>query len=237
MNTSDSMVEITVSGIRMSAFLSQPMEKGPFPAVVVIQEAFGLNNHIKNVAKRFAAEGYVGLAPDFYARQGGKVVPYSDLDAAIKLMNGIKDDLFLKDFNAAMSFLKGKDFVKADRIGVVGFCMGESLSFLAACSNKDIRAAVVFYGGRIGNFIDRIPGVRYPMLGNFGETDTSPSPEVVNKVSKELSKHGKTHDFKIYPKAGYGFFCEERASYNADAAKDAWRRTLGSTKRISRNKG
>ena len=226
MNTSESTVEIPVNGIRMAAFLSRPTDRSPFPAVIVIQEAFGLNNHIKNVAKRFAAEGHVGLAPDFYARQGGKVVHYSDIDAAIKLMNGVKDDLFLKDFEAAMGFLKGKDFVRADRIGVVGFCMGGSLSFLAATSNRDVKAAVVFYGGRIGNLIDKIPGIKCPILGNFGETDTSPSPDIVNKVSKELSKHGKTHDFKIYPKSGHGFFCEERASYNADSAKDAWQRTL-----------
>jgi carboxymethylenebutenolidase len=224
METTTGTVTIEAADGDMGAFLARPDGAGKHPAVLVIIEAFGLNDHIKDVAKRLAAEGYVALAPDMYYRQPNAVVGYDQLPEAIRLMTSLQDDKIVADMAAAVSYLQSQDFVRGDRIGITGFCMGGRISFLTACKNADIKAAAPFYGGGIGGLLDHAPKITCPMLLFFGDQDPFIPNEEVANIQATLSKLHKQAEVKVYAGAPHGFFCNERDSYRPDAAKDAWER-------------
>jgi carboxymethylenebutenolidase len=208
----------------MPAYLARPKDGGRGPAILVIQEAFGLNDHIKDVTRRIAAEGYTALAPDVYWRGGkGRAVGYDELPAAIGMMQALKDTEVVADLAGAIAWLEKQPSVRADRIGITGFCMGGRISYLAACELPDnICAAVPFYGGGIP--VDKTAKLRCPVLAFFGEKDAFIPLESVEALKAEAKKHGKQVEVVVYPGADHGFFCNERASYQAAAAKDAWER-------------
>jgi carboxymethylenebutenolidase len=237
MEITSGMVQIQAEGGSMPAFVARPAPTGQRPAVVVVQEAFGLNAHIKDVAARLAGEGYVGLAPDLYYREGSAVAGYDNLQEAIRLMMGLWDDKVVQDMNAAIAHLQQQPFVRADRIGVTGFCMGGRITFLTACRNPAVKAAAPFYGGGIGSVMQ--PGERTPkapleyaaqltcpLLLFFGDQDAFIPMDEVNKIKGRLAELKKTAETVVYPGAPHGFFCNERDSYRPDAAKDAWARLL-----------
>jgi carboxymethylenebutenolidase len=192
--------------------------------VLVIQEAFGLNGHIKDVARRIAAEGYVALAPDLYWRGGkGRAVGYDQLPEAIALMQSLNDKDVISDVGSAVAYLETQPSVRADRIGITGFCMGGRVSFLAACGLPDkIKASAPFYGGGIP--VERTETLRCPVLAFFGEKDAFIPLDSVERLKAEAKRHGKQVEVVVYPGADHGFFCNERASYQAAAAADSWER-------------
>jgi carboxymethylenebutenolidase len=213
---------------KMPAYLCRPAGAGPHPAVIVVMEAFGLNGHIKDVAARIAGEGYVTMAPDLYHRFGSPIIPYADVPKAIDTLKKLEDAKVMAEIGAVIAHLKGLKEVRADRIGITGFCMGGRVTFLSASQHAaDIKAAVAFYGGGIAaeapnapiNFADKI---RCPVLCFFGETDQMIPLDQVKKVEDTLKRLSKTYVVKVYKGAGHGFFCNERASYHAESAKDAW---------------
>jgi carboxymethylenebutenolidase len=208
----------------MPAYLARPKDGGRAPAILVIQEAFGLNDHMKDVARRIAAEGYSALAPDMFWRGGkGRAVKYDELPAAIGMMQQLKDDEVVADLRGAIAWLEKQPFVRADRIGITGFCMGGRVSYLAACEIPEkIRAAVPFYGGGIP--VDKTAKLRSPVLAFFGRRTPFIPLDSVEALKAEAKKHGKQVEVVVYPGADHGFFCNERASYQAAAAKDAWER-------------
>lgn len=207
----------------MPAFVAQP-EGGPRPAVLVIQEAFGLNDHIRDVTRRVAAEGYVALAPDLYWRGGkGRAVAYEDLAGAIRLMQTLKDEEIVADVASAVAYLEKQPSVRADRIGITGFCMGGRVSFLATCELPDkLRVAAPFYGGGIP--IEKTAKLRAPVLAFFGEKDAFIPLEFVEALRAEAAQHEKQVEIVVYPGADHGFFCNQRSSYDPAAAADAWKR-------------
>jgi carboxymethylenebutenolidase len=164
MDTSSEMIRVTAPDGDMPALLARPKATGKHPAVIVVMEAFGLNDHIKDVASRVAAEGYVVLAPDMYYREGSRVATYENLPEAIRLMSGLTDDGIVRDVAAAVSYLQSHQDVKVDRIGITGFCMGGRISFLAACKNSGIKASVPFYGGGIGGLLGDADKLGCPTL-------------------------------------------------------------------------
>lgn len=224
MEISSSMVKVKAADGDMPALLARPTAPGRHPAIVVVMEAFGLNNHIKDVAKRIATEGYVALAPDMYYREPNNVVGYDQLPDAIRLMTSLRDDGIVADMAAAVTYLQTQNFVRGDRIGVTGFCMGGRISFLTACKNADIKAAAPFYGGGIGGLLDQAPKITCPMLLFFGGQDLFIPNEEVENIKSTLTAHKKSAEVVVYPGAPHGFFCNERDSYRADAAQDAWER-------------
>lgn len=224
MEISSSMVKVKAADGDMPALLARPTAPGKHPAVVVVMEAFGLNDHIKDVAKRIAAEGYVVLAPDMYYREPNNVVGYDQLPDAIRLMTSLRDDKIVADMAAAVTYLQSQDFVRGDRIGVTGFCMGGRISFLTACKNADIKAAAPFYGGGIGGLLDQAPKITCPMLLFFGDQDPFIPNEEVEKIKSTLATLKKSAEVVVYPGAPHGFFCNERDSHRADAAQNAWER-------------
>jgi carboxymethylenebutenolidase len=210
----------------MPAQLARPATSGPFPAVIVVQEAFGLNQHIEDVAARLAGEGYVPLAPDLFHRGGhGRTAAYDDLPKALTLMGELDDKGIIEDMGAAIGFLEKQPSVRADRIGVTGFCMGGRVTYLTACALPGkIAAAAPFYGGGIP--IDRTASLRAPVLAFFGEDDLFIPLDQVRALEAEAARLGKSLEVVVYPKAPHGFFCDERDSYRPDAAADSWKRLL-----------
>ena len=224
-------VNLATSDGKMPAYLCRPTAAGPHPGVIVVMEAFGLNGHIKDVAERIAREGYVTMAPDLYYRFGSPIIPYTEIPRAIDALKKLEDSKVMAEIGAAIAHLKGLKEVRADRIGITGFCMGGRVTFLSASQHAaDIKAAVAFYGGGIAadapnapiNFAEKI---RCPVLCFFGETDAMIPLDQVKRVEDTLKRLGKTFEVKVYEGAGHGFFCNERASYHAESAKDAWQKT------------
>jgi len=215
----------------MPAHLCRPASGGPYPGVIVIQEAFGLNPHIKDVTERIAREGYVTAAPDLFYRFGSPVVPYEDLPKAISYIQKLEDTKVMTEVGAVIAHLKSLKDVRGDRIGITGFCMGGRVTFQAACQHPtEIKAAVSFYGGGIAADAPNAPlnsaeKIRCPILCLFGETDPLIPLDQTKKVDETLKRLGKTFEVKVYKGAGHGFFCNERGSYHAESAKDAWEKT------------
>ncbi len=237
MEITSAMVHVPTADGPMSAQLARPQGAAAHAAVVVVQEAFGLNPHIKDVGARLAREGYVTLAPDLYHRESNAVVGYDNLPEAIRLMMQLRDEQVVQDMDAAISYLQQQSFVRADRIGVTGFCMGGRITFLTACRNHAVKAAVPFYGGGIGSVMQ--PGehtpkapleyaadLRAPMLLFFGENDSFIPLDEVERIKRRLAELKKDAETVVYPGAPHGFFCNERDSYRPDAATDAWTRLL-----------
>jgi carboxymethylenebutenolidase len=226
MEISSEMVGISSPTGVMQCLHARPATPGPHPAVIVVMEAFGLNGHIKDVAKRFAAEGYVAVAPDMYHREKNAVVGYDDLPAAIRLMSGLADDGIVEDVAAVVGHLQGAEHVRADRIGITGFCMGGRITFLAACTIPALAAAVPFYGGGIGGLLDRAKDLGCPALLFFGDKDAFIPKDEVDRIRATLADLGKPAEVRVYAGAEHGFFCDERSSYNPEAARDSWKRAL-----------
>jgi carboxymethylenebutenolidase len=199
-----------------------PEGEGTFPGVLVIQEWWGLVPHIKEVADRFAREGYVALAPDLYH---GKAT--SEPDEAGKLMMSLQREQAGKDLNGAVNFLLGHERVAGSKVGVVGFCMGGGLALYEACHYPDkIGACVDFYGVLMGEPAD-LKSLQAPLLGLFAEKDGYMGPAQVRQLEEQLKSLGKQAEFHIYPGADHAFFNDTRPEvYDKDAADDAWRRTL-----------
>jgi carboxymethylenebutenolidase len=225
MDPKTEMVEIPVATGTMPAFLARPSGDARTPVVLVIQEAFGLNAHIKDVARRVAAEGYVALAPDLFHRGGkGRVAGYDELPRALQLMGELTDDGITADVGGAIAWLEKQPFVRADRIGITGFCMGGRVSYLTACMLPDkIKASAPFYGGGIP--VNLTAKLKAPVLAFFGDQDAFIPLDQVELLKSEAAKLGKRVEVVVYPGAPHGFFCNERDSHRPEAAADAWERT------------
>lgn len=235
----------------VQAYLASPATGQPWPAILVIQEVFGLVPHIEDVARRFAGEGYLALAPDLYCHdplraslaledieQSMIVARATDVEAAIaQLPAGQQDGVrravrwrnerdsstYVPDLQAAVVYLKSRADVRGDAIGAVGYCMGGGLSGQLATSGADIAAAVINYGPIPP--LDQIPNVRCVVQGHYGGADvgiTSRVPE----LEAAMKAHGKDFTAYVYEGAPHAFFNDLRPSYTPDAAKLTWERTL-----------
>ncbi len=231
MQISTTTIRLRTGDGEMKCHQASPRGAGKFPAVVVIMEAFGLNDHIKDVTERIATEGYITIAPDLYYREAPNVVGYDQLQAAIGLMQRLDDDKVVADLQRVITHLKAQNFVNGDRLGMTGFCLGGRLTFLAACKlPNDLQAAVTFYGGSIADDSPRAPltfaaDLQAPMLCFFGEEDLYIPLSQVKRIENTLRTLGKSFEVKIYAGAEHGFFCDDRASYQPEAADDAWEKT------------
>lgn len=209
--------------VSMKAFVAAPVANGKRPAIIVIQEWWGLTDHIKDVARRFAAEGYVAIAPDLYTRLGHALT--TDPAEAGKLMNTLKQEDGLKDLNATVTYIRSVPEVDRTKIGVIGFCMGGSYALLLPCVNAEIKAAVPFYG-QVPNPDTPLQKLSAPVLYFYGEDDGWITKADVQRLAAAFKKHGKVGEIKTYPGAPHAFFRDSDPSvYRPEAAKDAWERT------------
>ena len=214
------MVTFPSNGGTCPGYLALPDSKSGL-GVVVIQEWWGLVDHIKDVANRFAKEGFVALAPDLYHGKAS-----SDPGDAGKLAMAMKIDEAEKDLRGAVKYLLSLKEVKKKKIGTVGFCMGGALSLFAGCINPDVSACVIYYGAR-QDVKPNIAQLNAKVLGFFGEKDKGVPPELVHKLEAELKAAKKSVEFYIYPECGHAFFNDTRPqAYNAQRAKESWGKML-----------
>lgn len=214
------MVQFPSNGGNSDGYLSIP-GSGSGPGVIVIQEWWGLVDHIKDVCDRFAAEGFVALAPDLFHGKTTK-----SPDEAGKLMMALRIDEAEKDLSGAVDYLLAHDATTSDKVGVVGFCMGGALSLYTATKNPNIGACVVFYGGH-PNVKPDLPNLHAPVLGLYAARDGFVTPELAHQLESKLKSLGKQVEVKIYPDTDHAFFNDTRPEvYSPEAAADAWPRTL-----------
>jgi len=201
-------------------------------AVIVVQEAFGVNDHIQDVTRRFAAAGYHAVAPSYFHRAGGGTAGYEDFASIMPLFEGLTDDGILADTDAAIALLGDAGFEPA-RIGIVGFCFGGRVTFLVS-ARRALGAGVGFYGGGIAAagflpfpaLIEESATLQTPWLGLFGDADQSIPVESVEALRDALVAAPVATEVVRYPDAEHGFHCDARASYHEASAREAWQRTL-----------
>ncbi|MEP7290538.1 MAG: dienelactone hydrolase family protein [Chloroflexota bacterium] len=210
--------EITEHGTA-PGYLARP--DGNAPGVVVIQEWWGLNDHVRDVANRFAAAGFAALAPDLYR---GQVA--TEPDEARKLAMALQFPQALVDIQGAADYLLTQPFVQPKKVGVIGFCMGGRLAGLTAVNGRNIGAVVSFYG--VSELSDEdVAKITTPLLAIYGETDQGYSPDMIRENERRLAAAGKAHETIVYPGAPHAFFNDTRPHiYQKQTADTAWEKTL-----------
>jgi carboxymethylenebutenolidase len=224
-----STVPVTICDGMLPLYEARP-DPRPRGAVIVIQEAFGLTDHIKEIADRLATLGYLAVAPHLFHRTGDPVVSYDDIPAVYQHMNALDPDGLNTDLDATFAYIRNGG-VPEEQIGSVGFCMGGSLSFYVA-TRLPLGASVSFYGGGIrqGRFglpslLELTPELQAPWLGFFGDLDGGIPTEEVEELRAATARASVPTELVRYPHAGHGFNCDMRESFHAASARDAWSRT------------
>jgi len=221
-------------GDEIGGSLARPAGAGPWPALVLVHEVHGPSDHVRGMARRFAAEGFVAVAPDLWWRDRGKGFPEGATDLAVlkAFVETAPDARMVGDLAAAARFLRTRPEVRRESVGAVGFCMGGIYAFHLACEPGAIRACVDLYGrlrydrpspAKPRGNLDRVGELRCPFLGIFGGMDNLIPLKDVLALKESLGARGHV---VAYPRAGHAFMNETRPSYREDDAKDAWRRTL-----------
>jgi len=204
----------------VQAILYTPAGSGPFPALVVVHEWWGLNDWVKDRASKLADQGYVALAVDLYR---GKVATTPEI--AHEIMRGVPEDRAKRDLHAAVAFLKSQPNVKKNRIGSIGWCMGGGYALDVALQEPDLAATVINYG-HLATDPEALKKINAPILGLFGAQDRGITPDDVHKFEQALKQLGKKGEIKIYDDAGHAFENpNNKDGYRADDAADAWKRT------------
>jgi carboxymethylenebutenolidase len=226
MNTLTITVPVDAGG--MALHTGWPDSTAPSPAIVVIQHAPGVDRFLHEIVERLARTGYVAAAPDLYHRLDAR------LDGMAK-MRRLRDQEVEADIGAAVDWLRGHAAVDRERLGVIGFCMGGRVAYMAAAANPHMKAAVVYYGGNImvpwgegavAPFA-RSHEIHCPLLFHFGADDTNPSPDDMRKLDAELTRHDKAHEFHVYEHAGHAFMnFTNPERYREAASNVSWPRTL-----------
>lgn len=218
-------VELTVAdGTKMAAYVSRPKEAASHPGLLVFQEAFGVNHHIRDVADRFAREGFVAIAPELFHRTtpAGFEADYTDFPAVVPHMQAVTPENVEADARAAHDWLKSDSQVKEEEISCIGFCMGGRASFIAN-SAIPLRAAISFYGGGIAPaLLDRTARLHGPMLFVWGGKDKHIPAEQRRAITDALTAQNKIYVNAEFSRADHGFFCDERAAYEPHSARQAW---------------
>jgi carboxymethylenebutenolidase len=219
----------TASGKR--GYYVVPRGDGPFPAVLVYQEAFGVNDYVQSEVRRLAQHGYAAVAPDLF---DGEVFPY-EFDKVMPKLQTLTDEILLGHVEAALAFLDGEANVMHEAYGAVGFCMGGRLAFLTAATfGERIAAASSFYGGGIAPdqprmwkpLLDRVPDVKGELLLNYGADDEGITPQEHARLAEALSREKKRYTLSVYPGAAHGFASTDRAAYRREQAETAWAETI-----------
>ena len=235
---STAVESISVGDGSMAVHIAKPDGLGKSPAVIVIQEIFGVDPHIQDVTTRLADAGYFAVAPELFHRAGsGVVVPYDEMEKARGQRGELSNDDILADLNATVAYLQSSGDVDGAKIGIVGFCFGGYVSYLGAVQVPGIKASAVFYGGGITPRADAPAGapnllaetadnLSVPMIGFWGDQDQGIPADSVKTIESTLKGKGKNYESHSYVGAGHGFFCDDRGSYNEAAASDAWPKTM-----------
>lgn len=209
-------------GSSMSAFVAQPADNNEHPGILVFQEAFGVNAYIRDIAMRFAKEGFIAVAPELFHRTAhGFEGSYADFQGTVKHIQSLTEEGLVHDINAVYTWLNENPKLKKEEIASIGFCMGGRISFLANTAVK-LKAAISFYGSNIPSLLHRVDKISAPQLMFWGGLDKHINKDQISAVTDSLTKNEKDFINVIVSFADHGFFCDARQSYNANAAKNAW---------------
>ncbi|HET7909958.1 MAG TPA: dienelactone hydrolase family protein [Nitrospira sp.] len=215
------------------AYRAMPSEGGPFPVVLVVQEIFGVHEHIKDVCRRLAKSGYLAVAPELYARQGD-VSSLAEIDEIRKIVAKVPDAQVMSDLDAAVAWAKGSGNGNLDQLGITGFCWGGRIVWLYAAHSAQLKAGVAWYGRLIGKASELQPAhplematrLKAPVLGLYGGNDQGIPLETVEQMQKALTGASSPSTIIVYPDAPHAFYADYRASYRREPAEDGWRRLL-----------
>lgn len=227
-------IELKSGGDTITGYLACPSQSGNYPGIVVIHEAFGLVEHIRDIARRFANIGYNAVAPDLYARKGGPSNP-SDINTVFPVMFGKSDAEAVQDLEAAADYLRALPGTTG-KIGAIGFCSGGRQTLLFACSSDKLNAAVDCWGGFIHRatpdaettperpkaILDLVSQLHCPLFAVFGEEDQNPTVAIAEELKKRAAAAGKDVTVKVYKNAGHAFLADYRPSYREDPATELW---------------
>ena len=226
--------KVASGGFQVPIYEARPAGPGKYPVVIVLPEAWGMHEYIKDVVRRFAQRGFLAITFEPYARTGG-VLHIEDREAVMKVINAVPDAQVMGDLNAIVAYVKKLPAARADRIGVTGFCRGGFYTLLFAAQSPDVKAAVPWYGQiklpktagiRTVGPLDMAAQIKAPILGLYGEADQGIPVTDVKEMESALKAAGKTAEFVLYPDAPHAFHSDYRPSYRENAAKDAWARCL-----------
>jgi carboxymethylenebutenolidase len=228
--------EVKIGDYGMPVYEAYPATGKDHPIVLVLSEIWGVHEYIRDSTRRFAKEGFHAIAPELFKREGG-VGQIPNIQDVLKIVLAVPREQVLGDVAAAVAFAKQRPDVAPARVGVTGWCWGGSTTIQVAATNPDMKAAVAWYGpparpypsksGAPVTGFDLAKDVKVPFLGLYGEKDQGPAPEDAKKFIEMVKQNGNPNvDVKIYPGAGHGFHADYRPSYNPEAAKDGWSRSV-----------
>ena len=210
-----------------------PSKEGVFPAVLVVQEIFGVHEHIKDVCRRLAKLGYLAVAPELYARQGD-VASLNEIDEIRKIVAQVPDAQVMADLDAAVAWISSSRKGNPNKLGITGFCWGGRIVWLYAAQSAQVKAGVAWYGRLVGKAnelqpahpLDVAMALKAPVLGLYGGSDQGIPLETVEQMTKALRTADSRSEIVVYPETPHAFFADYRASYRKEAAEDGWGRLL-----------
>ena len=227
-------VKIPVKDGEIPAYRAMPMRGEPFPVVLVVQEIFGVHEHIKDICRRLAKAGYFAVAPELYARQGD-VSKETDIQKIIStVVSKVPDAQVMSDLDATVAWAKKSGKGETTKLAVTGFCWGGRIVWLYAAHNPDLKAGVAWYGRLVGmasdlqpkHPLDLVAELKAPVLGLYGGADTGIPNDTVEKMQKALKDAKKPSEIVLYPDTPHGFHADYRPSYRKDKAEEGWKRML-----------
>ena len=225
-------VQIPVAGGQIPAYHAMPATGGAFPTVVVVQEIFGVHEHIKDVCRRFAKLGYLAVAPEMYARQGD-VSKLTDIPTIFKeVVSKVPDAQVMSDIDATVAWAQGTGKADTDKLGITGFCWGGRVVWLYAAHQPKLKAGVAWYGRLVGQAseltpkhpIDVVADLKAPVLGLYGGADSGIPNDTVEKMQAALKAAGKPSEIVLYPDTPHAFHADYRPSFRKTQAEDGWAR-------------
>jgi carboxymethylenebutenolidase len=225
-------VSIKAADREIPGYRAMPATGGPFPVVLVVQEMFGVHEHIQDVCRRLAKAGYMAIAPELYARQGD--VSKLSSDEIRPIVAKVPDRQVMSDLDAAIAFAKASGRGDTGRLGITGFCWGGRIVWLYAAHNPELDAGVAWYGRLVGETtemtprhpVDVVANLKAPVLGLYGGSDQGIPIDTVEKMRAACKAAGKTCEFVLYPNAPHAFHADYRPSYREEPAKHGWSRLL-----------
>lgn len=227
-------VEVPTSDIGLPAYVAAPQSGGPFPVVLVVQEIFGVHEHIRDVCRRFAKQGYLAVAPELYVRQGD-VAQLSDIGAIIRtVVAKVPDAQVMADLDATVAWAADSGRGDVERLGITGFCWGGRIVWMYAAHNPRLEAGAAWYGRLVGEASDLTPRhpvdvadrLHAPVLGLYGAADSGIPNETVERMRAALRAAESPSEIVLYPDTPHGFHADYRASFRKREAEDGWQRLL-----------
>jgi carboxymethylenebutenolidase len=225
---------VPVDGGDIPAYRAMPATGSGFATVLVVQEIFGVHEHIKDICRRFAKLGYLAVAPELYARQGDVSKMASVQEIIEKVVTKVPDAQVMSDLDACVAWAKSSGKADVSRLGITGFCWGGRIVWLYAAHNPGLKAGVAWYGALVRGFnpdtkknpIDLAAEMRAPVLGLYGAADGGIPNDTVERMREALKAAGKTAEIVLYPDTPHAFHADYRPSYRKAQAEDGWKRLL-----------